>query len=365
MHFRRLLGLAATLSVGCAVLASTATAAQSPSQIIRIGFDKDATGAPVDAPCGFSDTKPLRGKYSALGVLFRGPSTGSGGAILNQCGGFGIDARSGSNFLAFNDSGYAKAPERIIFSVPQVAVSIYASAGPERATFTMRALRGTKTVAVDRVTTKRQQWGGLVTASSGGIDEIRLDSRGDHSFVFDDLVIHDGCDIKGTDSADVIEDDSGSRVICSRGGGDTVVASGGVDVVFGGSGPDNVSGGGAVDLLVGGKGRDVLLGGAQTDTLRGGAATDLIRGDPGADEGRGGRGSDFILGGSGADRLSGNAGFDVLRGARGEDRLRGGPDTDACLGGPGRDRITGCERRSSSRRLRDLGQRAVHLGGKA
>src|ERR1044071_288968 len=69
-----------------------------------IDFDHDASGNPLPAFCLFRDTSSLTELYAPLGVHFSGPRTNSGGAILNQCGNFGVPAISGSNFLAFNRS---------------------------------------------------------------------------------------------------------------------------------------------------------------------------------------------------------------------------------------------------------------------
>jgi hypothetical protein len=55
------------------------------------------------APCVFSETTPLIAYYSSRGVTFSGIG-GKPGSILNECGNFGIDARSGVDFLAFNTS---------------------------------------------------------------------------------------------------------------------------------------------------------------------------------------------------------------------------------------------------------------------
>ena len=55
-------------------------------------------------PCAFNQTVALSNQYAGLGVIFAGPSGNDGGAVLDQCGNFGINARSGTNFLAFNQS---------------------------------------------------------------------------------------------------------------------------------------------------------------------------------------------------------------------------------------------------------------------
>jgi hypothetical protein len=89
----------------------------------------------VAAPCGFSETNPLRDAYAAFGVTFSGPAALDGGAILNECGNFGVSGYSSPNFLAFNcevymaNGGLALGPETLDFSEPMGYVSILAAAG--------------------------------------------------------------------------------------------------------------------------------------------------------------------------------------------------------------------------------------------
>eukprot|EP01084_Bolivina_argentea_P045739 84180_1 len=56
----------------------------------------------INSPCIFSSTSPT---ISLPGVTFNGK-----GAILNQCGNFGFNARSGDEFFAFNVGTYATGP---------------------------------------------------------------------------------------------------------------------------------------------------------------------------------------------------------------------------------------------------------------
>jgi hypothetical protein len=78
----------------------------------------------VNAPCFFSQTTALRNELRKLGIKFKGNTTLNGGAILNECGNFGVTGQSSPNFLAFNcnallsDGGTPKLPETIIFSSP-------------------------------------------------------------------------------------------------------------------------------------------------------------------------------------------------------------------------------------------------------
>lgn len=82
----------------------------------------DGTGA----PCCFSQTTPLRDLYAPQDVIFRGVD-GTGGSIVNQNGGFGFYAHSGTDFLAFN-AGYGTGfSEDLFFNVPVSNVSIWAA----------------------------------------------------------------------------------------------------------------------------------------------------------------------------------------------------------------------------------------------
>src|SRR5690349_7611160 len=73
-------------------------AAPASAKTRTINFD-DAT----TAPCFFFETSPLTTRYTAsLGVTFAGPAPGKGGAILDECGSFGVTGYSPKKFLAFN-----------------------------------------------------------------------------------------------------------------------------------------------------------------------------------------------------------------------------------------------------------------------
>ncbi len=67
--------------------------------------------------------------YSSLGVTFSGPSAGSGGAILNDTGGWSVAGHSSPNFVAFNTSttllggGIPTGPETIQFTTPTTSAT--------------------------------------------------------------------------------------------------------------------------------------------------------------------------------------------------------------------------------------------------
>ena len=83
-------------------------------------------------PCNFDQTVALTTEYSGLGVVFSGPGGNDGGAILDQCGNFGVSGYSPPNFLAFNvnsglsNGGIPRGPETLTFSVAVDTVAINA-----------------------------------------------------------------------------------------------------------------------------------------------------------------------------------------------------------------------------------------------
>ncbi len=168
-----LVGLLLALSPGAA-LAATRT----------INFD-DAT-----APCNFVSTGPLTDRYAGVGVTFAGPEVGGGGAILNQCGGFGVSGHSAPNFLAFNTGAamntgkLAAGPETITFASPIHSASIKAGQG-SGGTATVTAFDGTAPVS----SSFRTSAPALATLSvqASRITSLKLEFTGT-AIVFDDLV---------------------------------------------------------------------------------------------------------------------------------------------------------------------------------
>ena len=89
----------------------------------------------VDAPCNFIDTVALR---NVGGVKFKGlTGPNDGGAILNECGKFGVSGHSSPNFLAFNcaavlsDGGVPRVPEKIVFPTEMSSASLNVGSGDE------------------------------------------------------------------------------------------------------------------------------------------------------------------------------------------------------------------------------------------
>lgn len=136
----------------------------------------DGTGA----PCVFASTSPLSNQYSGQGVLFSG-----GGAILNQCGNFGINARSGTDFLAFNIGTYATGPEVFSFTNPISAFSIFAGSA-NNGVFTANAYAADGVLLFSNAVTAVSGAYSELTLSGSGISSVQI-LASQSSYVFDDL----------------------------------------------------------------------------------------------------------------------------------------------------------------------------------
>lgn len=92
-----------------------------------------------------------------MGVVFEGPAPLDGGGILNQGGNFGVNARSGTDFLAFNrnslfsDGGTPRDPENLLFDSFVNEVSIWASGGNQSTSFMMEGFRNGQLIEVDTI----------------------------------------------------------------------------------------------------------------------------------------------------------------------------------------------------------------------
>jgi len=142
-------------------------------------------------PCSFNLTVPLLEQYAGLGVHFSGPSPLDGGAVLDQCGNFGMNAHSGLDFLAFNDGagpmqngGNPRAPEGIAFDSRVVSASIWAACGSP-ATFLLEAYDGAVLVA-SHSAPGVSAWTQLTVSVPAGMTNLKL-SCSQAIFVLDDL----------------------------------------------------------------------------------------------------------------------------------------------------------------------------------
>ena len=118
------------VAVGPSAGKSSVIAAHGASVPGHIDFDD------LTQPCGFFETIALTTEYAGIGATFAGPGGLDGGAILDQCGGFGVTGHSPPNFLAFNtgallsDGGIPQGPETVTFvqTVDSVSVNAGSSA---------------------------------------------------------------------------------------------------------------------------------------------------------------------------------------------------------------------------------------------
>jgi len=145
-----------------------------------------------DQPSGFVQTTALRAQYAGLGVTFSGAEELDGGAILDVDSNFGIEARSGRNFLAFNagaalnDGGRPFGPQTISFAGGASAVSIYGASGDGTTRFIMRSYDANNTQLGQVIVSASDTWE-EIALSGGNIAYVVISSDGDNTFVMDDL----------------------------------------------------------------------------------------------------------------------------------------------------------------------------------
>ena len=142
-------------------------------------IDFEGTGA----PCAFADTAPLTNAYAGQGVNFAGVD-GVGASILNQCSGFGFNAHSGTDFLAFNNFVQTGQSFDILFGSAEDSVSIWgASTGGQ--SLTLEAYDGQHQLITSFSLTASAEWQQL-TVSGTNIFSVRLVSANAFG-AFDDL----------------------------------------------------------------------------------------------------------------------------------------------------------------------------------
>ena len=160
----------------------------------KINFDSDAYGNPINAPLDFNLTTSLTTLYSPLGVTFSAPGgSQNGGAILNVGSSFGVSARSGTNFLAFNpDSSLANGgipmdPETIDFASAESLVTLYAATGQNgTASFELEGYLEGVLVASSSATST-SGYVPLSVSFPGGMNRVVLSGDAGRPFVVDDL----------------------------------------------------------------------------------------------------------------------------------------------------------------------------------
>ena len=140
----------------------------------------------VSAPCNFSSASPLADYYVGQGVTFSGAG-GVGGSILNQCGNFGLTARSGSNFLAFNTNA-GTAAEMISFANAASEVDIYVGAGSS-SSYTLTAYDSFNSLVASDIVTPAGATYADVEVNGTGIAYVTLSSTAKY-WVGDDLTFN-------------------------------------------------------------------------------------------------------------------------------------------------------------------------------
>jgi hypothetical protein len=161
--------------------------------LTTVTFDQYPNGDRLRAPCLFSQTTSLTDLFAPLGVVFLGPGEKNGGAIVNQCGNWGVYAHSNLNFLGINpsttlkDGGKPIAPQTIRFDNLMTSVSLFVAGGDGAATVQMFAYNDFGE-EIGRAGVKAKSWERLSVQSYLGIREVVLVEAGtDSTWIMDDL----------------------------------------------------------------------------------------------------------------------------------------------------------------------------------
>ena len=153
----------------------------------------DAAGRHIDfddatAPCYFYEQVKLTTQYQSLGVVFSGPSAGTGGEILlESCSNFGVTGNSAPNFLAFNpglDGEGATGPETLTFS-PAANLVTFNAASASGGTLTLTAFDGSTQIAQSNQALSSAL--APVSVAGSHITSVRIAAQA-VPFVVDDLV---------------------------------------------------------------------------------------------------------------------------------------------------------------------------------
>jgi hypothetical protein len=171
------------------LVAALGLSAPASAQSVLIDFE--GTGAPTT----FGATQALSNEYASLGVLFSGPTPGDGGAILNQGSGFGVPARSGTDYLCFNEiASYSNGsspggPETITFTTSTATqVSVWVSGGSQATSFQMTGYRQGTPVANVSNSSQIASWAELAIADPLGFDSVVVEEiGGDFAWCLDDV----------------------------------------------------------------------------------------------------------------------------------------------------------------------------------
>jgi len=130
----------------------------------------------VNAPCDFTETTPPLG-LEQFGVFYA-PLL-NGGAILKECSGFGINALTPPNFLAFNNTtaylsgGIPRTPELIVVGQGKTTVSLWLSGGSMSGSFMSVVALGEQGVEEIVTTTTSPEWVQIIL-DGAGIEAVAL-----------------------------------------------------------------------------------------------------------------------------------------------------------------------------------------------
>ncbi|WP_170401511.1 calcium-binding protein [Ruegeria arenilitoris] len=169
-----------------------------------------------------------------------------------------------------------------------------------------------------------------VDLAAGTVDTLRNGTN-------DDTIVNVE-NVKGSDSADIIDGDSGANKLWGNGASDTLNGHGGDDHLYGAIGSDILSGDAGDDFISGDAGHDTIIGGTGVDTASYESATadvtvNLATGladddDDGINEDTL-TGIENVFGSEHDDTITGDSGANVIDGGTaGDDTLDGGAGTD-------------------------------------
>jgi len=165
---------------------ASASAPLDPGTIL-IDFDD------LEAPCSFYQTARLTTRYAALGVVFEGPGGNDGGAILNECGLFGVTGHSSPNFLAFNpgasmsDDGTPRTPEIMHFDRPITYLEAMVGSGDFTGGTVTLAAYNADNALVDSAAVALAAAVAPIAVAGDGIVTVVLSCTSDAYFIVDDL----------------------------------------------------------------------------------------------------------------------------------------------------------------------------------
>lgn len=187
MKGRRVVGVSSAVGLALSAVAAAPGPASAAVETL-VTFDN------FEAPSGFAETGPLRNRYAAKGVRFRGANATDGGAVLNKDGGWPVTPVSGDNWLAFNpdapmsNGGTPVGPQKMIFERRQKVVRILVNqSGSDSVVFTLVGKRGGKTVARSVFSTNNSDWQKLRVSNRRGIRAVVLKTTDSGPWLADNL----------------------------------------------------------------------------------------------------------------------------------------------------------------------------------